>query len=172
MAYLTIGQVSKITGKSRSTLHKMAKNGDLSVAEIRQNGTRYFDEAEVFRVFPKRQKNIREHSANKDEEHSRTLNFHAENSLENKEKVDDATAEFQPTKQTSKNELTEYLAKQVEEQKKEIERLNRKLDQAEEKNNQLTDEIISMNKRLLPPPEEKKVVYEEPPKRKRFLGIF
>lgn len=51
---ITVGEVAKMVGKSRTHIHNMAAKGKLSVAKRDKRGVRYFDTAEVVRVFGER----------------------------------------------------------------------------------------------------------------------
>lgn len=48
---MTIGQAVKLTGKSKTTLHKLTKSGKLSVAKKNNKGHNLYDSAELIRVF-------------------------------------------------------------------------------------------------------------------------
>jgi len=54
--YLTLSQAAKEIGKSKGTLSKAVKDGKLSVAKKDENGSFQIDPAELFRAFPKQEK--------------------------------------------------------------------------------------------------------------------
>jgi len=57
--YLTLSQAAKEIGKSKGTLSKAVKNGKLSVAKKDEDGSFQIDPAELFRAFPKQEKQDR-----------------------------------------------------------------------------------------------------------------
>ena len=75
MSY-TLGQASKATGKSKSTISKALKNGTLS-AEKGENGAFKIDPSELHRVFP----------ANSIKEHQQTTDSTTKEHLETAVKV-------------------------------------------------------------------------------------
>ncbi len=77
MAYFTIGQAAKETGKAKSTIKKSIDNGELSVAEKTPRGFR-IEASELFRVFPRK---TAERSENVHTDQSETSKEYIENSI-------------------------------------------------------------------------------------------
>ncbi len=77
MAYFTIGQASKETGKAKSTIKKAIDNGELSVAEKTSRGFK-IEASELFRVFPRK---TAERSENAPNGQADTTNDRIENAV-------------------------------------------------------------------------------------------
>lgn len=53
--YLTLGEASKATGKSKTTIHNAVKKGKISGGQRGEGGQYQIDPAELFRVYPMKQ---------------------------------------------------------------------------------------------------------------------
>lgn len=129
MTLITIGQAVKLTGKSKTTIHKLTKNGTLSVAKKNDRGHNLYDPSELIRVFSERSVNLKG---------------------EPKLTQNGTDKELDGAHEKNTDERLVYI---LEKQVEELKRQNQNL---EEKNNKLTDELLSINKRLLEPPKRKK----------------
>lgn len=168
MTKLTTQQVCDLTGKSKPTITRMVKKGELS-RDNKKDKTFLFDASEIMRVFPEiTLDKIEKLSENKPLHIVSKVSGETENETFHEKKYEMLELEKEV-------EILKVKLESLEKNQTQLEKLNDNLEEKnqtlEEKNNKLTDELLSLSKRLLPPP-EKEEVKPEPPKRKKFLGIF
>ena len=70
MPLLTMKDAMKLTGKSKTTIHRLTKDGTLSVAQKNKNGHNMYDPAELLRVF-----NETPDETKKDQQKTKEKNF-------------------------------------------------------------------------------------------------
>jgi hypothetical protein len=121
----TLGEASKQTGKSKSTLSKAVKNGKLSATKL-EDGSFSIEPVELFRVFPPQQ------ALNVDIEQSRTPDGTHENSY----KIKILELELQHTRE------------KLEEARGRIEEAKERIEEARERISKLDDDKEHL-KRLL-----------------------
>lgn len=116
--YYTLSQAATATGKSKSVISKSLKNGDISYIEKTDKGYK-IDPSELFRVFPKNEKELKE---NGKIERKRTSKNTGKNTL-NAEKENSLKLELLTTERNFYKEQLEKAEKEKDDWKKQAQTL-------------------------------------------------